>query len=382
MADPSSSTVYLTMRREDHVLSTGSGVLYERDGRCFIATAWHNFSGRNSDTFAPLSRKCAVPDNVLVTVALVIEEIHSWFRVSITIPLQNNSCATYLIHPDPWPRKDVAVLPIDLDTAYPLVCALADGEKLSGSIKLRQSISGMNAEIQPIQACLGTFARAGSSPTAHLQAGDDLFVLGYPRGIADYSAAPIWKRATVASHPQSGWYRQPCFLIDCASRPGMSGAPVVLYSRSGNVRRGGMTYVGSGPSSALCGIYVGRLKDLGTSSGEQRNDMSELDFDQDDELFRAQLGRVWRTEVIDEIIDANKGAPHPDFITVPQSAVDRALADAWPREKSKDVRHLRLPAVRSNVVNDAIVALEANIEVSEIYRSYDAKVSALEVDHA
>ena len=143
-----------------------------------------------------------------------------------------------------------------------------------------------------------------------------------------------------------------------------------------------MTYVGSGPSSALCGIYVGRLKDLGTSSGEQRNDMSELDFDQDDELFRAQLGRVWRTEVIDEIIDANKGAPHPDFITVPQSAVDRALADAWPREKSKDVRHLRLPAVRSNVVNDAIVALEANIEVSEIYRSYDAKVSALEVDHA
>jgi hypothetical protein len=338
MANPSDSTLHLSMRCGKTELSIGSGVLYRRRDKFYVVTAWHNLSGRHSQTFRLISPTQAVPDNVRIAVPQTVS-LGGSIRLPITVPLHDEDAATYLIHPDPWPRKDVAVLPLDIDGFYPRELELADGTRTCQQMPLRQAADGaaIGLEVQPIQDCEGALKVLEPSAENRLHEGDDLFVLGYPLGISDSRMAPIWKRATVASDPQSGWNGQPCFLIDCASRQGMSGAPVILYSRHGDVREGGMRYIGSGPVAALCGIYVGRL-----APSEAKGS---------DALFEAQLGTVWKTEVIDQIIDAGKRGPHADAIHVSPAALELALSRAWPREKGDDEAHLNLPVVRWNVVN-------------------------------
>jgi len=63
----------------------------------------------------------------------------------------------------------------------------------------------------------------------------------------------------------------------------MSGAPAIYYNRDGKINTGNLYYKGSEPVSILHGIYVGRI---GSTSE-----------------FEAQIGKVWKRKVIDEIID-------------------------------------------------------------------------------
>jgi hypothetical protein len=74
--------------------------------------------------------------------------------------------------------------------------------------------------------------------------GSEVSVVGYPfmrTGVMNY---PIWKAAHIASdfdaHPD-----QKHFLIDCVTREGMSGSPVIVPNQQGS----------------LLGIYSGRLHD-------------------------------------------------------------------------------------------------------------------------
>lgn len=364
MADPSDSTLHLAMRRGDHLLSVGSGVLYERHGRSFIVTAWHNVTGRHSRSFRLLSKKAAIPDNVVVTIPLVINGTAS-ARLPITVPLHDENQARYLIHGDPWPRKDIAVLPVDLEGTHPVEMHLSDGSVRCLDLPLRQrrAPTGLAFDVQPIQKCAGPLRMLEPSNAHRLYPGDDLFVLGYPRGVSDFSMRPIWKRATVASDPYSGWEGQPCFLIDCASRQGMSGAPVVAYSRHGDTRDQQMIRYTGEPTTLLCGIYVGRLRDP--------------EADGADEMFEAQLGTVWKTSVIDEIIDGGRHAPHPDHHFVSTADIDTALEQSWPRECGNDPAHMSRPVVRANVVHKAIAALDANVEPEEVAHRFDLRVASL-----
>lgn len=104
--------------------------------------------------------------------------------------------------------------------------------------------------------------------------GIEAFILGYPFGIG-VSTLPIWKRASVASEPSVKISGKPCFYVDTASRPGMSGSPVILRHR-----------MAIGPPTTFIGVYSGRIGS-------------------EDEL-QAQLGIVWRAEVIDQIITAGR----------------------------------------------------------------------------
>jgi len=56
-------------------------------------------------------------------------------------------------------------------------------------------------------------------------------VLGYPEGMIGPGRSPIWKRGSMASEPKYNWRDKPGFLIDTATRNGMSGAPVVARHR-------------------------------------------------------------------------------------------------------------------------------------------------------
>ena len=62
-----------------------------------------------------------------------------------------------------------------------------------------------------------------------IEIGMEVFILGYPFKI-EPPAYPVWKRGSVASEPQLAPLTTDYMLVDTASRPGMSGAPVIRRS--------------------------------------------------------------------------------------------------------------------------------------------------------
>lgn len=107
---------------------------------------------------------------------------------------------------------------------------------------------------------------------------DDAFILGFPLANKQMGLFPVWKRASIASEPEYDYDNKPIILVDSASRPCMSGSPVIL-------RRNGVwpePQPGIGTRQCFLGIYSGRLPGK-----------TELE---------AQLGIVWKKRLIEEII--------------------------------------------------------------------------------
>jgi hypothetical protein len=314
--DPSSAVVHLTLRRGELELAVGSGILYRKGTNVYIVTAWHNVTGRHSESLKPLSKTAAVPDNLIAYIACKVTsnslDGDHFLRRPFTISLENDSQAFYLIHPQGYPRVDVAVIPIDPEFPYPSEGQLASGEKTQYVIPMRQSPSvvGVGFDI----SCIQDFEEAASQLAAdfanYITISDDLFIVGYPKGIIDYTGQPLWKRATVATAPHLGWNRQKQFLVDCASREGMSGAPAIFHTKDGAIRLGGSVHIGASVLTFLAGIYVARL-----------GHVSE---------FEAQIGTIWQRCVIDEIIDQGVVAPHSSQLMALPAEVKTTIEVEWP----------------------------------------------------
>jgi hypothetical protein len=68
----------------------------------------------------------------------------------------------------------------------------------------------------------------------------DVFVLGYPFGPGK-TGLPVWKRGSIASEPDLVPQVENYLLVDTASRPGMSGSPVILRTYGTHMSRGEIT---------------------------------------------------------------------------------------------------------------------------------------------
>jgi hypothetical protein len=115
-----------------------------------------------------------------------------------------------------------------------------------------------------------------------LRVGRDVFILGYPFGIGTASF-PIWKRGSIASEPELLSEEQRFILVDSASRPGMSGSPVIRRSWGTHFLSNGAVEMSTGDATMFIGIYSGRLT---------TNDPND-----------AQLGMMWPAHLIQEIVD-------------------------------------------------------------------------------
>jgi hypothetical protein len=95
----------------------------------------------------------------------------------------------------------------------------------------------------------------------------------------------VWKRGSIASEPDLVKLTTQYYLIDTASRPGMSGSPVILRSWSNHILESSNFVSNSDkPIDRVIGIYSGR---------------------KDNAPAEAQIGMVWHADYIDEIIDHN-----------------------------------------------------------------------------
>ena len=118
----------------------------------------------------------------------------------------------------------------------------------------------------------------------NLNIADEIYIIGFPFGRIG-GVLPIWKKASVASEPGIDLNDMPYYFADTATKSGMSGSPVILYQRRPIIIAESMQGKFSRYRTKFVGIYSGRIG----ANTENKND--------------AQLGRVWKTEVIDKIID-------------------------------------------------------------------------------
>lgn len=166
----------------------------------------------------------------------------------------------HMLSEDEELRGDIAVLPIDIPNHHP------------------------THENCKIKTSHRAFWELNSG--ANLSVGEECFIVGYPRGLRGDGRLPIWKRGSIATEPVSTWEGKLIFLVDTATREGMSGSPVVVRkididSFSGT--RSQLDDLESMTRQRIVGIYSGRI---GT-----------------DELA-VQLGLVWPIDLLDIVMDS------------------------------------------------------------------------------
>jgi hypothetical protein len=232
------------------VLSAATGFFYARNNRDYLVTNWHVVSGRDPRTGQPLNNLGSVPNNIRLN-------LHTKnpleFRMGLSIELYNeHGFPCWMQHKNHGQSVDIAIIDFEID-------------KSMDYIKIY------------------SYHKSISDDALRYVVGNDVFIIGFPRGIGIQGLLPIWKRASIASEPVVGIDDRPGFLVDTATREGMSGSPVYRRTWGAASFENGSELVGPGDFTRLLGVYSGR---------HGGNDE-----------FLAQLGRVWSSSLIDEIID-------------------------------------------------------------------------------
>lgn len=88
-----------------------------------------------------------------------------------------------------------------------------------------------------------------------IEIGMEVFILGYPFEIK-LPAYPVWKRGSIASEPQLVRMMADYMLVDTASRPGMSGAPVIRRSWTNHMVQPGVVALVDTPLNKFIGGFI------------------------------------------------------------------------------------------------------------------------------
>lgn len=232
----------------DMSLGTATSFAYKYKNNKYLITNYHVAYGRNPENGQSLNKMGSIPNKM--SVYFYTQKMEPMFY-TILYPETENPFKYITINDT---IIDIAIY--KLDEKFIGVC-INEIEELSKFLKQENNI------------LLGIT--------------ESLYVLGYPRGI-NIALTPIWKRSSIASEPDINPNGIPYFYIDTTTREGMSGSPVIFYTSNGSYQTAtGCSVLAGGCAYNLVGIYSGR--------------------DINDESHIAQLGKVWKKELIEQIID-------------------------------------------------------------------------------
>lgn len=219
----------------------------------YLVTNWHVVSGRNADTKKCLDRMGSVPNKLRVYIPKETEDSTFCycddFYMDVELLDRSGNQLWYEMQKDNR-MIDVAIIPLkDIDG----ICTT-----------IEQAEEPFNEQV-------------------NFEIASEIYIIGFPFG-KQTGFVPIWKKASVASEPELDVEELPYFFADTATRSGMSGSPVILYkdrpvvltNTEGKISRHWTKFIG---------IYSGRIG----ADCEEKGD--------------AQLGRVWKASVIQELID-------------------------------------------------------------------------------
>lgn len=235
----------------DQILGGATAFLWFRtDLKLSLITNWHVASGRHNETGKPTHALCGIPDHLRVHVPW-----HDRARAPLIVRvpvIDDGGHPIWVEHPAHGRAVDVISLEIDLPPPD-------------------------EVDLMPINAI--------KMMPLKQRVGMPVFILGYPFGRLGIGM-PVWKQATFASEP----FLAPDFdhrflIVDTASRPGMSGSPVIQRMHGEIELEDGHGRISRGDGACnFIGVYSGRF---------HTNDASD-----------AQLGRVWPAVLVREIVAA------------------------------------------------------------------------------
>ena len=263
LSNASLSVSEVIVSRHDYATSTtsqsqGTCFFWRQDGTPYLITNWHVVTGVNPDNNKILG---FIPEQATFVIRrIVVSNTKSrTMRADwVTLDLYSKNQPVWLEHPQ-GRSVDCVASPLDPSALQNI-----------GNLYLNEI--GIAENLAPY-------------------AGMDCYIIGYPKGMKGPNLTPVWKRGSVASEPSLDFLGQPMLLVDTATREGMSGSPVLIRHNGVHMPSGKMNDdTVFGLVEGFLGVYSGRI-------GE-------------DELG-VQLGRVWKTNVIDEIIKAQKIGTNP-----------------------------------------------------------------------
>lgn len=249
---PSLKSIFIEMYFGSQLLSTGTAVIaaVDKKSRCALITNRHNVTGRHQDTGECLSKTLGTPDNIVVYFHRSEPNVGEWLEVNL--PLYRDDETPYWIeHPTLGAAADVVALNVKWGTdvlAFPYYI-----EEDSDHIKM---------VINPAET---------------------VSVIGFPFGLSTTGRLPVWVTGFLAQELELVTEENPVFLIDCRSRQGQSGSPVIAY-RVSNYRFNNDNRITAQLSPKIAweflGIYSGRINP------------------------ESDLGRVWHVSVLKSLLIA------------------------------------------------------------------------------
>lgn len=248
------STVKLELCCNRVLLGPATGFLWQYNSSNYLVSNWHVFSGMNNETGEVIHSSKYTPDSVILRVPVGPVESQQSQKIELALTDEAGN-RTWLQHPDYGRTADIGV-----------VC-LSD---LKGK------------QVFPLNRAPNMFE------DLFVRAGDEVTILGFPKGLDRQLGFPLWKRGSIASEPEILYDDLPLFVVDSATRNGMSGSPVIARQRGSREHKDESHELAQGVSYRFMGVYSGRY-----------SSKDELD---------AQLGRVWHSYLVDETIIGQKVA--------------------------------------------------------------------------
>ena len=242
---PSVQSLLLKMKFNGQLLSTGTGFISISAKGPLLITNRHNVTGRRQDNNRPLSATGGVPNEIEIF-HNVEGKLGSWESRTERLYLdQDNEKRRWFEHPVLGPNADFVALPL----------------------------------IQLGDVGLYPYDPANPGEDLFIGPAETVSVIGFPFGISAGGLFPVWATGFIASEPTVDYDGLPIQLIDCRSRQGQSGSPVLAYRSGGTVAMtDGSAAVFGGPVSKLVGIYSGRIS------------------------AESDIGIVWKTSAILELV--------------------------------------------------------------------------------
>lgn len=243
---PSAKSLLLRVQFSGQPLSTATGfIALGNSGIPMLITNRHNVTGRDQLTHELLSTQAAIPDEVVV-VHHARDSLGTW--VERTEPLyKEDGTPRWREHPALGPKADFVALP------------LSDWE------------AGID---------LYPYDPANPGPPMVIQPADIVSVIGFPFGRSS-EGLPVWATGFIASEPVIDFDEMPIQLIDCRSRQGQSGSPVISYRGNGQYATSEGMRFADGPVWLFLGIYSGRIN------------------------RESDIGMVWKAQAIAELLSVS-----------------------------------------------------------------------------
>jgi len=211
------TVTYIEQLKSDEIIGTATGFFYTQNDRLFIATNRHVVHDKRSER---------IPDTLRLLMHRDSDNISNSGIYDVRL-YSSSGAPLWKDHPT-HRVADVALLELD-----------ANAVRNQFFVKAWSASAFLPAKYV-------------------LDPGEDVFVMGYPRGFFDRRHnLPVFRNAMIASAYGVPFGGKPCFLTDANLHPGTSGSPVITKPKSTWVDSERNTHIVTGNPYYILGIHSG-----------------------------------------------------------------------------------------------------------------------------